>query len=151
MLVQTPTPANDNESFVAFRNLLYAVDEEGKEIILIGDTNCDLKHRKDGCTKSIKSIYFEFQFELLINNHTRVAVMEKDGAPHTSKTLIDHFATNLPNYIMSANVLKLWMVDHYLIFAIRKINAKRLIDKQIKLVETRSLTSYDKHLFLGEL
>ena len=151
MLVQTPTQGNDNESFAALRNLLYAVDAEGKEIILIGDTNCDLKHRKDGCTKSIKSIYSAFQFEQLLNYYTRVAVMEKDGAPHTSKTLVEHFATNRPNYIMSANVLKLRMVDHYLIFARRKINATRLIDKQINQVKTRSLRNYDKQLFLDEL
>ena len=49
--------------------------------ILIGDTNCDLKNHKDGCTKSIKSIYSEFQFEQQINEYTRVAALEKDGAP----------------------------------------------------------------------
>ena len=92
-----PTPGNDKESFEALRNILSAVDAEGKEIILIGDINCDLKNHKDGCTKSIKSIYSEFQFEQQINEYTRVAALEKDGASHTSKTLIDHFATNHPN------------------------------------------------------
>ena len=48
-------------------------------------------------------------------------------------------------------MLKLWIVDHYLIFAVRKINAKRLINKQTKIVETRNLRSYDKQLFLDEL
>ena len=47
----------------------------------------------------------------------------EDSGQQTSKTLIDHFATNRPNYILRANVLRLGMVDHYLIFAIRKINA----------------------------
>ena len=48
-------------------------------------------------------------------------------------------------------MLKLGIVDHYLILAVRTMNAKRLIDKQAKIVETRSLTSYDKQLFLNEL
>ena len=48
-------------------------------------------------------------------------------------------------------MLKLGMVDHYLIFAVRKINAKRLLEKQVKIVETRSLRNYDKQLFLDEL
>ena len=48
-------------------------------------------------------------------------------------------------------MLKLGNVDHYLIFAVMKINAKRLLNKQQKLVETRSLRSYDKQLFLDEL
>ena len=82
--------------------------------------------------QSIKSIYSEFQFEQQINEYTRVAALEKDGASHTYKTLIDHFATNCPNYILRASVLKLGMVDHYLIFAVRKLNAKRLLDKQVK-------------------
>ena len=53
--------------------------------------------------------------------------------------------------ILRASVLKLGMVDHYLIFAVRKLNAKRLLDKQVKIVETRSLRNYDKQLFLDEL
>ena len=146
-----PTSGNDKESFEALRNLLSAVDAEGKEIILIGDTNCDLKNCKDRCTKSIKSIYSEFQFEQQINDYTRVAVIKKDGIQHSSKSLIDHFATNCPNYILRANVLKLGMVDHYLISAVRKINAKRILDKQVKLVETHNLRNYDKQQFLNEL
>ena len=77
-----PTPGNDKEGFEALRNLVSAVDAKGKEIILIGDTNCDLRNHKDGCTKSIKSIYSEFQCEQQINEYTRVAAQEKDGAPH---------------------------------------------------------------------
>ena len=46
-----PTPGNDKESFEALRNLLSAVDAEGKEIILIGDTNCDLKITRMGAPK----------------------------------------------------------------------------------------------------
>ena len=42
------------------------------------------------------------------------------------------------------------MVDHYLIFAVRKINAKRLLNKQTKIFKTCSLRSYDKQLFLDE-
>ena len=43
------------------------------------------------------------------------------------------------------------MVDHYLIFAVRKVNAKRLIDKQAQIVQSHSLRSYDKQLFFYEL
>lgn len=52
--------------------------------------------------------------------------MEKRGAPHNYKNLIDHFATNHPNYILKASVLKSDIVDHYFIFGIRKINPKKL-------------------------
>ena len=89
-----PTPGNDKESFEALRNLLSAVDAEGKEIILIGDTNCDLKNHKDGCTKSIKSIYSEFQFEQQINEYTRVAALEERDS-------IARFRTGLRDYLLN--------------------------------------------------
>ena len=73
--------------------------------------------------------------------------MERDVALHISKSLIDHFATNRRDYILMSNVLKIGMTNHYLIFAIRKINAKRLLGKQVKFVEARSLKNYDKQLF----
>ena len=100
------------DSFAALRKLLSAVDAEGKEIILIGDTDCNLKDHRNGCTNNKKSIYSEFQFALQMEEYTRVITAEKDGVPQTSRTLIDHFATNRPNYILRANVLKLGMVDH---------------------------------------
>ena len=76
---------------------------------------------------------------------------EKDGVTYTTRTLTDHFATNRPNNILRANVLKFGMVDYYLIFPVRKINAWRLLDKQAKIIETRALKFYDKQLFVDEL
>ena len=43
------------------------------------------------------------------------------------------------------------MVDHYLIFEVRKIKAKRLLDKEVKPVKTRGSSNHDKQLFLDEL
>ena len=130
--------------------MLSAVDAEGKEIILIDDTNCNLKDHRNGCTTS-ENQSTEFQFEQQIGKYTRFTTAETDGVPHTSRALIDHFSTNRSKYISRANVLKLGIVDNYLIFAVRKINAKRVIDKQAKIADTRSLNSCDKQLFLDEL
>ena len=41
------------------------------------------------------------------------------GLPHTSRTLIEHIATNRPNCILRVNVLTLGMLDGYFIFAVR--------------------------------
>ncbi len=38
-----PTPGVDDTSFENLRNVLKELDKEDKEMILIGDTNCDLK------------------------------------------------------------------------------------------------------------
>ena len=39
------------------------------------------------------------------------------------------------------------MVDHYLVHAIRKINASRMKKKERKFVESRNMKKYDKSLF----
>ena len=69
-----------------------------------------------------------------------------------SKTLIDHFSTNKPKYILKVDTIETGMVDHYMMYGIRKINAVRLcfFNKQ-KLAETRSLKRYNKALFQQHL
>ena len=41
-----PTSAVDNSSFEALREVLNRLDSQDREIILLGDTNCDLKTNK---------------------------------------------------------------------------------------------------------
>ena len=118
----------------------------------MGDTNCDLKKSNYGPTKKLKSVYNEFQFEQQIKNYTRIVPTTNDrGATETTKSLIDHIATNRPNYIIEAGTLETSFTDHYLVFARRKINARLHLNKKVSFVETRSLSSYDKGLFLADL
>ena len=77
-------------SFENLRNILKEVDKEEKEIILIGDTNCDFKNNQNANAKKLKMIYSEFQFAQLINKYTRVAVTTNEqNEQKTTKTLID--------------------------------------------------------------
>ena len=88
----------------------------------------------------------------MIKDHTRVAVRTtKENEHHTSKTLIDHFSTNKPRYILGSGVLKSGMVEHYMIYAIWKVNAWRIRSKKSRFLETRSLRNYDKAKFLNNL
>ena len=43
------------------------------------------------------------------------------------------------------------MIDHYMIYAIRKVNAWRIRYKKSRIFETRSLKNYDKGKFLHDL
>ena len=53
---------------------------------------------------------------------SRVAVTTNEtGESTTSKSLIDHFSTNRAKYIVKSGVLEQGMVDHYMIYAVRKI------------------------------
>ena len=96
-----PTEGTDASTFEALTKIIKNLDAEDKEIILVGDTNCDYKKPKDCNTRKLKLIYSGFQFEQLITDLTRVAATtcSKNGEISTSKTIIDHFSTNRPNFI----------------------------------------------------
>ena len=50
-----------------------------------------------------------------------------------------------------AEVLELGTVDHYLVYGIRKLKAWRVKNKKPKLLETRSLSNYDRVFFRSDL
>ncbi len=63
----------------------------------------------------------EYQFEQLVNSYTRVAVTNSSSnSPNVTRTLIDHFSANKPNFILKKEILKSGMVDHYMIYGTRK-------------------------------
>ena len=95
------------------------LDREEKETILIGDTNCDFKSNHTGNAKKLKQIYAEFQFSQMINKYTRVAVTRNERKEQrTTKTLTDHFSTTSPKRILRADVLRIGIVDHYMVYGI---------------------------------
>ena len=148
-----PTSGVDEASFEKLRETMKELDRKEKETILIGDTNCDFKSNHTGNAKKLKQIYAEFQFSQMINKYTRVAVTRNERKEQrTTKTLIDHFSTTSPKRILRADVLRIGMVDHYMVYGIRKVNAWRLKRRnKKKIVETRSLTKYDKISFINDL
>ena len=89
-----------------------AIDNENKEMYILGDLNCDvMKADKDSNTptKKIKSLYELYQ----LDKRTRVTM--------TTSSLIDHIVTNTPEKIFDAGVIHTGISDHSLVFAIRKI------------------------------
>ena len=74
--------------------------------------------------KQLRQLYSEYQLQQMITDDTRVAVTTDETGEHsTSKSLIDHFSTNRVKYIVKSGVVQLGMVDHYMIYAVRKVNA----------------------------
>ena len=149
-----PTSVVDNAAFENLREILGKLDNEEKEIILVGDTNCGIMDHIKANTKTIKLVYSENQLEQLIKSYTRVAVTTTEqGDKRISKSLIDHFSTSNPKFILKADVLETGMVDHYLVYGVRKVNAWRLKKEHAKpkIVESRNMKQYDKALFLHDL
>ena len=90
----------------------------------------------------------------MTKTYTRVATNASDnGTKRISRSLKDHFSSSKSKYIFKTDVLETEMVDHYLIYGIRKINAWREIKPVIspKIVESRNMRKYDKSLFEEDL
>ena len=77
-------PDTSPEFFIQLQNLLKNIDNENKEIYILGDLNCDLiKPNPDNPTKKLLSLVEIYQSSQLIDTATRISM-------HSS-TLIDHF------------------------------------------------------------
>ena len=114
--------------------------------------NCDFKSHSGWNTKRLKALYSFFQFEQQIKEFTRVASKRNsEGKTIITKSLINHFATNRERHILKSEVIKIGMVDRYLIIGARKINAWRTRQKCQKTVETRMLKNDNKDEFLSAL
>ena len=62
----------------------------------------------------------------LIKRYTLVAITTTEpGEQKVSKTLFDHFSSTYPKYVIEADLMEIGMADLYLIYGIRKINARR--------------------------
>ena len=73
--------------------LLNALDDENKEIILIGDINCNNLpiDEKSMMIRKLRDLYRAYQMKQLKEEPTRSNL--------TTATIIDHFATNKHNLI----------------------------------------------------
>ena len=106
-------PGSDARLFDDFENFLSRCDLENKELLLMGDLNCDVsKFPPDAHTRRLQFISCVYQLEQLINEPTRVT--------RTSATLIDLIFTNKKENIVKSGVIHLGISDHSLIFAVRK-------------------------------
>ena len=147
-----PADCADTFTFLSLTKLIRDLDSEGKEIILIGDTNCDLKKSKDCNTRKLKLVYSEFQFKQLITDCTRVATSTgSNGKTNTTRTLIDHLSTNRPNYISSSGVIEISMSDHYMIYGVRQLSNRCQVERKQIQTEFRCLRNYDREAFVSDL
>ena len=116
-----------------------------KEIILLGDTNCDFSSKptgqfSDNNAKSLRSIYDLFSFIQLVEEPTR-ATLE-------TATLIDHIASTCPNNVVESGVLKISMSDHNMVYCIRRLNGS--FKKDHKAIKTRNIKNFSEEAFLHD-
>ena len=72
--------------------------------------------------KRLRSVYETTKQQ--IKDYTRIASKRnRESKIIVTKTLMEHFATNRENYFLKTEIIKLGMVDHYLIGRTRKVYA----------------------------
>ena len=129
-------PSALSEFFDHFEKLIKAVDNENKELYILGDLNCNmLKTNNDSNipTKKRKSLYELYQLTQLIDEATRITP--------TTTSLIDHIVTNMREKISDSGVNHTGISDQSLVFAIRKIS---IVTKQENTLEIRNMKNFDE-------
>ena len=137
-------PNSTVELFSAYEKLIEKLDSENKEIILIGDFNCDWTGVKSGTmkpqTNKLHEITEAFQFEQMIDKPTRIT--------DHSETIIDLVFTNKPELVTNFGVIHIGISDHSLIFLQRKISVPRC---EPKLINKRNFKHYNVDAFRSDL
>ena len=147
LLIAWYRPPNDPvTTFQRVEVVLSYLDSDGKEMILMGDTNCDLS--KDSIesplnsnSRRIQRLYEMFSLQQIIKEPTRVTL--------TTSTLIDHIATSCIGSILEAGVHKITLSDHYIIFCMRKLNAFN--SSGHKTIRTRNMKKFNEEAFLADV
>ena len=122
-------PRDPVASFDKLEKILSDLDKEGKEIILLLRSNCDLTTKQaeqpiDNDTKHMTGLYELFSFKQLTAEPTRVTFI--------TSSIIDHVVTCATN-IVEARVYKFSLNDHFMVYFIRKFNGA--VEKAIKRLE----------------
>ena len=119
---------------VSWKKFYLFLEKEGKEIIVLGDTNCDLTPKQaeqpiDNNSKHMLDLYELFSFKQLIEEPTRVTL--------TTSSIIDHIATTSARNIVKSGVYEVSMSDHFIVYCIRKFNGA--VEKGHKMIKTRKM------------
>ena len=122
--------------------LIENIDNEDKEMYLLGDLNCNLLDKTNQFAQKLLSIMETFQLSQQIEKPTRIT--------SSSSSLLDVCITTSPEKVSNSGVIHVGFSDHSLIYIIRKINIPTKT-KTIKEIEIRNFKKFNKERFLYDL
>ena len=128
------------EAFNDYEQCLQKMDYENKEIICIGDFNCDYLQPDKKETKRLTYLAKMFQLEQLIEEPTRIT--------RNTQSQIDLVFSNRSEIIVKSGVEHIGISDHSLIYIHRKISVPH---KQPKIINTRQYKYYNTEAFKLDL
>lgn len=136
-------PPNDSSFFEPFRDLIANIWLKRKNIILVGDLNCDMLHKPSNGEseygKRLRRILCSHGLKNIINSPTRITA--------NSKSLIDLVITSQPSKIQTSGSIDLGISDHHLIFAIFKVARS---NPKPKVISTNNYKSLDTKQFRSD-
>ena len=131
-----------NNLFNLMETVLSKIDNEGNDIIWLGDLNCDYRANcPDLNTKILKSLSEVYQLEQLIDDYTHITP--------TSRSLIDIILCNNSKRIRASGVTNISFNYHSLIYAIRKIALPT--NNRQKYVEYRNMKKFNAEMFRDDI
>ena len=121
-------PNSDAQVIDRFEEFLQRAEAENKEMIILGDLNCDFyTNTVNSNTKKLIELLDVYQLKQLIKEPIRIT--------SNTRTLIDVIITQLGNTnITTSGVIHLGISDHSLVYTCRKISTRK---GKPKIVETR--------------
>ena len=135
-------PNTHAEVFSKIERFIQLVDNESKEVYILGDLNCNLLEPTLSTTKKLQDILELYQLTQLIKDPTRIT--------KSTQSLLDVCITSTPEKVTYSGILHLGISDHSLIYAIRKLNSRPNNGSQ-GFVEIRNLKKFNAQCFLNDL
>ena len=144
-------PSNPIDTIGQLEQVMRFLELEGKEIILLGDTNCDLSENPNstngsapmfsGNARHIKDMYDSFGLTQLISEPTRET--------EQTSTLIDHIAVSNVRNISKSGVVSTAINYDYLVYPVRKHLGGT--ERKHKQIYTRQMKNFNEEAFLRDL
>ena len=112
------------------------LNREGEEIILVGDTNCDLTKQAaqstDNQTRHLTYLYELFSLNQIVEVPARVTV--------NTSSIVHHIASNCTKNIIKSRVYKVAMSDHFMVYFVRKVNGA--VQRSSKVIKTQRMNNF---------
>ena len=127
-------PGKPVSHFKDIEKTLSAIEADGKEAIIMGDTNCDYLNQSNNDTKHMKKIAHKLGFSHIIKEATRTTA--------DTKTNIDHIFTNKPEFVRTSGVIHCGISDHDAAYMIRNMRVSKPHKLPPKILNVRNFRKF---------
>ena len=125
--------------FQDIEKTLSATEGDGKEVVIMGDTNCDYLNQSNNDTKHMTKIAHKLGSSHIIKEATRTTA--------DTKTNIDHIFTNKPEFVRIIGVIHCGISDHGAVYMTRNMRVSKSNKLPPKILNVRKFRKFDQVAF----